>query len=64
MNEKRLEFSWEEDSKEMTIINQGLGMSCKNYKVAQNFRVSLDEKTKGNFAERQNTVTPCKLIIS
>ena len=48
----------------MTIINQGVGISGKNYKLAQTFRVSLDEKTKGNFAERQDTVRPCKLIIS
>ena len=35
-------------------------MSGKNYKVAQDVWVSFDEKTKGNFAERQNTVTPYK----
>ena len=38
---------------EITIINWGalyytFGTSDKNYKVAQNFRVLLDEKTKSN----------------
>ena len=39
-------------------------MSGKNNKVTQNFRVSLDENMKDYFAERQNTITPCMLIIS
>ena len=46
-------FSWWKDKKEMTIINWGalcysFGTSGLNYIVAQNFRVSVDEKTKSN----------------
>ena len=32
----------------MAIINEIVGTSGKNYKVTQSFRVSLDERTKGN----------------
>ena len=50
---RRCEFSWWEDKKVMTIINWGalcyiIGTSGLNYKVAQNFGVSLDEETKSN----------------
>ena len=50
---KRCEFSWWEDKKEMTLTNwralcYNFGTSGLNYKMTQNFRVSLDEKTKSN----------------
>ena len=53
LHEKRCDFSWWEDKKKMTIINWGalyysFGTSSKNYKVAQNFRVSLDGKMETN----------------
>ena len=50
MHEKRLDFSWWEDNKKMTIINWEaesyiFGTPGKK-KVIQKFRLSLDQKAK------------------
>ena len=47
---KRCEFSWLEDNKEMTAIKWS-DLYCTfgvPLELTQNFRVSLDEKTKNN----------------
>ena len=53
MHPKKCGLGWWGQKKEMTIINCGalccnFGMCGLNYKVTQNFRVSLDEKAKSN----------------
>ena len=53
------EFRWWEDNKEMAIINWGalyytFETSGKNFKVAQHFRASLDEKTNKKNCWKKN----------
>ena len=53
MHENRCEFNWWEANREMTVINweslyYTFGTSRRNYEVAKNFKVSLDEKRKSN----------------
>ena len=47
MHEKRCECSWWEDNKEMGLYYT-FTTSGMNYEVAQNIRVSLNEKRKSN----------------
>ena len=66
MQEKRCELNLWEDNKEMPTIDwralySTFGAVSKHWKVAQNFRMSLDEKTKNNL---KLPTKYCKLEVS
>ena len=39
------------------------GTSCKNYKEAHNFRISVDEKTKCNLNLLKNTILQVNILL-
>ena len=63
MHEKKCEFSWWEDNKEMTKVNSGalyytFGTSGINYEMAQHFKsVAWWKKRKKLTVERHCTVS-------